>query len=229
MEQEYVKIRATNPDGATANITRLCRSITWSGDWRSAARTLRYSPAACAGDTHLPRAPTELGGSVQLWHGADLLMAAYALERTRDSLGHTIDVTAYDGGIYLTRNSAFLRVQESLRRKGILTRDGSVITGEILPNLQSLDVVGRYRVAINGKTYDTVCVMDIECFDDAVASEQFVDQNGRTVLWRRFNREDWAIDRYGKPWTQLLPDNERILVNGQTYVHWYDCITDYIL
>lgn len=111
MVQEYVKIRATNPDGATANITEMCRSITWSGDWRNAARTLSYSPAASADDIHLPRAPAELGGSVQFWRGGDLLMDAYALERTRDSLGKTIDVTAYDRGLYLTRNSTFLRVE----------------------------------------------------------------------------------------------------------------------
>lgn len=112
MEQEYVKIRATDPDGSTANITQLCRSITWSGDYRNAARTLSYSPVVSADDIHLPRAPTELGGSVQFWRESDLLMDAFALERTRDSLGKTIDVTAYDRGLYLTRNSAFLRVEE---------------------------------------------------------------------------------------------------------------------
>ncbi len=111
MEQEYVKLRATSPDGATANITELCRSITWSGDWRNAARTLSYAPVICQDDTHLPRAPTGLGGSVRFWRGGDLLMDAYALERTRDSLGKTIDVTAYDKGLYLTRNSTFLRVE----------------------------------------------------------------------------------------------------------------------
>lgn len=111
MAQEYVKIRATNPDGATANITQLCRSITWGGDWRNAARTLAYAPVASADDPHLPHAPTDLGGSVQFWLGSQLLMDAYALERTRDSLGNTIDVTAYDRGLYLTRNSAFLRAQ----------------------------------------------------------------------------------------------------------------------
>ena len=72
--------------------------------------------------------------------------------------------------------------------------------------------------------------MDIECYNDAVASEQYVDQNGRTVLWRRFNRDDWAIDRFGgKPWSEKFPDNERLTINGETYVHWYDCISDYIL
>ena len=115
-----------------------------------------------------------------------------------------------------------------LRPKGLLSRTGSVITGTTAKEV--VDVVGRYKVTIGAKEFDTVCVMDIECFNDAVASEQFVDKNGRTILWRRFNRDDWAIDRFGgKPWSEKLPENERITINGQTYVHWYDCISDYIL
>ena len=115
-----------------------------------------------------------------------------------------------------------------LHPKGLLHREGNCVTGTIPREV--VDVVGRYRVTIGGKSYDTVCVMDIECFNDAVASEQYVDQNGRTVLWRRFNRDDWAIDRFGgKPWSEKFPDNERLTINGETYVHWYDCISDYIL
>ena len=116
----------------------------------------------------------------------------------------------------------------NLRPKGLLNRDGNCIIGTIPREV--VDVVGRYRVTIAGKSYDTVCVMDIECYNEAVASEQYVDQNGRTVLWRRFNRDDWAIDRFGgKPWSEKFPDNERLTINGETYVHWYDCISDYIL
>ena len=116
----------------------------------------------------------------------------------------------------------------NLHPKGLLHREGSCITGTIPREV--VDVVGRYRVTIGGKAFDTVCVMDIECFNDAVASEQFVDQNGRTVLWRRFNRDNWAIERFGgKLWSEKLPDNERLTINGETYVHWYDCISDYIL
>ena len=115
-----------------------------------------------------------------------------------------------------------------LHPKGLLQREGNCVSGTIPREV--VDVAGRYRVTIAGKTYDTVCVMDIECYNDAVASEQYVDQNGRTVLWRRFNRDDWAIDRFGgKPWSEKFPDNERITINGKTYVHWYDCISDYIL
>ncbi len=111
--------------------------------------------------------------------------------------------------------------------KGDIVRTGAVITARDKPFL--LDVVGRYTVEIGGKRYDTVCVMDIETYNGGVASEQYLDREGRTVLWRRFNRDDWARERYGRPWHELLPENERITVNGETYVHWYDCITDHIL
>ena len=116
----------------------------------------------------------------------------------------------------------------NLKPKGLLIREGNVITGQV-PR-ETVDIVGRYAVTICGKTYDTVCVMDIQCFNDGVASEQFVDQNGRTVLWRRFNKDDWAMDRFGgKRWSEKLPDNQRLTINGETFVHWYDCLSDYVL
>ena len=117
--------------------------------------------------------------------------------------------------------------ETNLTRKGDIQRDGSTVTCAGKDFL--LDIVGRYAVTINGKTWDTVCVMDIETYNSGVVSEQFLDTNGRTVLWRRYNRDDWAIDRYKKPWSEQLPDNDRITVNGTTYVQWYDCITDYVL
>lgn len=112
--------------------------------------------------------------------------------------------------------------------KGILRRKGGCVAGGSGTEV-TMDVVGRYEVTISGKTFDTICLMDVECFDDAIVSEQYLDKNGRTVLWRRFNRDDWAFRRYQKKWTEMLPDNERLTVNGETFVHWYDCISDYIL
>ena len=100
---------------------------------------------------------------------------------------------------------------------------------EVETDKEILDVVGRYTVTIGKKSYDTICVMDIGHFKNRVVIEQYLDKNGRTILWRRFNKNDWAIKRYGKLWTEMLPENERLIINGETYVHWYDCITDYIL
>lgn len=117
--------------------------------------------------------------------------------------------------------------QITMAQKGTIRREGAVVTTQNADFL--LDIVGRYTLTIGGKAYETVCVMDIERPGCDVITEQFLDRSGRTILWRRFNRDDWALDRYGAPWTKQLPDNDRLLVNGTTYVHWYDCITDYIL
>ena len=38
------------------------------------------------------------------------------------------------------------------------------------------------------------------------------------------------MDRFGgKLWSEKLPDNERLTINGITFVHWYDCLSDYVL
>ena len=118
--------------------------------------------------------------------------------------------------------------ETNLKPKGDIIRKGNQVTSADKRFL--LDVVGRYTVKINGKSYDTVCLMDLEIGNPNVFSEQYIDRDGRTVLWRRFNRDDWAMESFGgKRWSEQLPNNERLTVNGKTYVHWYDCISDYIL
>ncbi len=111
--------------------------------------------------------------------------------------------------------------------KGLIHKDGSIVTTAKASFM--LDVVGRYEVQINGKSYDTVCVIDAGAYVEGVVSEQYLDRNGKTILWRRFNRNDWMAESYKRLWTELLPENERLTVDGETYVHWYDCITDYVL
>ena len=117
--------------------------------------------------------------------------------------------------------------ETNLSVKGDIQRVGNTVTSVNKDFL--LDIVGRYTVTIGDKSYDTVCVMDIETYNCGVVSEQFLDKDGKTILWRRYNRDDWAIDRYKKPWSEQLPENDRLIVNGTTYVHWYDCITDHIM
>ena len=93
-----------------------------------------------------------------------------------------------------------------------------------------MDVVGRCDVTISGKTYDTVCLMDIGTYDGGTVTEQYIDPNGRTVLWRRFNRknERWLFDGFESVENSALAENESLLVNGEECFHWYDCITDYL-
>ncbi len=117
--------------------------------------------------------------------------------------------------------------ETNMTSKGIITKnDSSLATAA---EQEVTDIVGRYKVTIGGKTYDTVCAVNIGHYAGKIIIEQYLDKNGRTILWRRFNRNDWAYHRYGKQWKEILPDSEILIVNGETYVHWYDCITDYIL
>ena len=113
-----------------------------------------------------------------------------------------------------------------LAPKGIITREGDTLHSLQFP---AMDVVGRYAVTINGKRWDTICLIDLEAYNTGTCAEQFIDQAGRTVLWRRFNDNNWHSERYGMSWTEKLPDNQRLSVNGEVYVHWYDCITEYVM
>ncbi len=108
--------------------------------------------------------------------------------------------------------------------KGMICRDGNTVTAE---NIPCQDVVGRYALTIGEKTFDTILIMDIELYGyNGVITEQYLDKNGRTVLFRRYNKNDWAIKRYKKLWTEMKPDNLRLTVNSDVYVHWYDCIPE---
>lgn len=111
--------------------------------------------------------------------------------------------------------------------KNRIKRNGNRIESDKLP--YCMDITGRYTVVIANMEFDTVCLIDIESYDTGVVTEQFIDKNGRTVLWRRFNADDWAFSRYNKNWSEMLPDNEQYVVDGKKYVHWYDCISDYVI
>ncbi|MCL2194588.1 MAG: sigma-70 family RNA polymerase sigma factor [Oscillospiraceae bacterium] len=123
--------------------------------------------------------------------------------------------------------------ETNLHARGTVTKQGSAYTCHA--GKHTMDVVGRFCVELGEKSYDTICVVDNELYNSGVFSEQYIDQHGKTVLWRRFNRNNWNIERYrkrypgGDRWSEMLPNNAQITVNGETYVHWYDCITDYML
>lgn len=61
-----------------------------------------------------------------------------------------------------------------IRPQGDIVRNGNEVKAKDKQYL--LDIVGRYTVVINGKSYDTVCVMDIETYNPGIASEQFLDR-----------------------------------------------------
>ena len=110
------------------------------------------------------------------------------------------------------------------KSKGITTLNGDgtlTVTKE-----ECADIIGRYKLEINDRFYDTIAIVEV-C--EGIMTILYVDQDGRTVLFRRYNRFDWKQDRYKALWTNKLPNSEVLIVNGDNYVHWYDCIGDYVL
>lgn len=186
-------------------------------------RSLESDPMACnsAGGQN----PVERRLIAQLTDSHCRLLAHEVTENGVKRLSTFLDGDDFNVNWGFGENNCGNEVE--LASKGDIVREGNAIRTADKTFL--LDVVGRFTVTINGRSFDTVCVMDVNTYDSGMASEQYLDKNGRTVLWRRFNRDDWKFESYRKHWTELLPDNERLSVNGETYVHWYDCITDYIL
>lgn len=140
--------------------------------------------------------------------------------------------TFLDGDVFLN-NWGFgpdnIGNETHLKRKGLIQREGNIVT--TLEGKETMDVVGRYEVTINGRSYDTVCLMDICTYDEYTISEQYIDRSGHTVLWRRFNRKNkrWLFDGFETADDSRLKENEKLIVNGEECLHWYDCITEYIL
>ncbi len=87
---------------------------------------------------------------------------------------------------------------------------------------------GMFSVKIGGRSHTCLRVLDIEGGpgEDATLAEVFIGRNGRTVLFRRYNGRLWGHERGRKPWDETFPNQQRLIINGVLFVHWYDCLDD---
>ncbi len=90
------------------------------------------------------------------------------------------------------------------------------------------DIVGRYLVKIGNKEYDTIRQIYFNSHNELV--ENYINTEGKVVLFRRFNRFDWRYKKgYDQLWTDIFPYSDRIILNGDIYVHWYNCLPIYVI
>lgn len=185
-----ISIRATNPDGLTAEISAICKSISWQGDARSVARMLSYSPVLSTDSISLPVVPAQLGGSACFSVNGSLLMDAWAVERTRDSLSEVIDVVAYDRGLWLKRNEKYMRVESQTPETvtaelckefgisvGTLASTGVQITRNFLGVSIYKIIMTMYTLAAD-QTGDKYMIR----FDGAALSVVKMEQNAQSIL-----------------------------------------------
>lgn len=117
--------------------------------------------------------------------------------------------------------------EETLRRPSgrIIEEGGRLIRRERAQ--RTSDVVGRYRLVLDGAVHDVVRLLWHD--ERGMLIESYIDRAGRMLLFRRYNREDWQKDE-GRPlWSQALPNSPQLTLDGQRYVHWYDCLPDYAM
>ncbi len=94
---------------------------------------------------------------------------------------------------------------------------------------------GMFRVRVGRKAFTCLRVIWLgdhhrEPEKHAEMAETYLTRSGRTVLLRRYNARLWATEKKGSPyaglpWDQRFPENQRMVIDGVMYVHWYDCLT----
>lgn len=87
--------------------------------------------------------------------------------------------------------------------------------------------LGFHTVALGETAHECLRVLDLRGVPSEVGVlvEAYVNREGRTVLFRRYNGRLWG-GAGAREWDQALPHHEVITVDGVKYVHWYDCLTD---
>jgi len=95
--------------------------------------------------------------------------------------------------------------------------------------------VGAYDVRVGARARRCVRLIQPPLRGDLV--ETYVNEAGRTVLFRRYNAApEWSRERVKGPYqttgaVERLKElgNRRLVYNGVEFYHWYDCLTDVAL
>lgn len=93
----------TNGDGSF-DISNLTDSVTWSGEYRSCARSLDFGLISTPEDNRLPEVDCSVGSSVVAEENGECIFNGFIADRTKSTNSTTIDVSCLDRGLYLNRN-----------------------------------------------------------------------------------------------------------------------------
>lgn len=93
----------TNGDGSF-DISQLADTVTWSGEYRSCARSLDFGLVSSPDDSRVPEVDCSVGGSVVAELDGEVFFNGFIFDRTKSTNAVTIDVSCLDRGIYLNRN-----------------------------------------------------------------------------------------------------------------------------
>lgn len=98
--------------GGTTDITQLCQSITWSGDYNACARSLEFNMTVSPSDPYVPAVDVEPGDMVQLFEGSELFQG-YVFSRQKSTGDNALVVRCVDRGVYLNRNQLSVKYEDT--------------------------------------------------------------------------------------------------------------------
>ena len=104
--------------------------------------------------------------------------------------------------------------------------DGSI---ERVHSLEDIDSTGAglFSVSVGSRNFTCLRVFQLEAPPtvlDTPITESYVTETGRTVMVRHFCRPEMAMS--AKSESIVADDNLQLIMDGVTYVHWYDSISN---
>jgi len=142
-----MKIILANSEGYK-DITPLVTSITWSGEVQQAARKLEINLAASPHDHYLPRVVVGLGNMLKLQTDDGMeLMKGFIFSKQLAYAGSELQITAFDGLIYLTKSQMSYNFQnmtaEAITRK--LCSDLGIMPGNLIATGINQSLIAQAR------------------------------------------------------------------------------------
>ena len=102
------------------------------------------------------------------------------------------------------------------------------------PDAPAFTGAGVFDVHVGGRQFSCLRVFDMKknATERDVLIEAYITRAGRTVLFRRYSGSRWGKSEVpphnwgnAMTWEEDLPANDRIVIDGVTYVHHYDNLT----
>jgi hypothetical protein len=121
--------------------------------------------------------------------------------------------------------------QRHVRQTGRFVRqaDGSYLqNASVLSPGDSAEGMGVYEVTVGNRSFTCLRVLDVkqEFTENGILMEGYLTREGRTILCRRYNGRMWHVSGNSVPYDERYPTHNRIIIDGVTFVHWYDCLSD---
>jgi hypothetical protein len=124
------------------------------------------------------------------------------------------------------------RIRQSGRFKQ--QSDGSLdqIAEYLVPG-ETTEAMDVCKVTIGDRSFSCLRVLSLDHTfnENSVMIEAYLSRESRTLLCRRYNGIQWnrgpgSAYADKPPWDERFPDHNRIVIDGVTFVHWYDDLSD---